>query len=152
MAEEIAVMVKICMSEHWNIVQVHDWFESNLGYFIDMELCDLTLHDYIHNRGTFVSENSNLLNDAPFFVLEECTAELKLLNVWNIIEHIAQGLEFIHQEHYTHRDIKPLNGNHSLLTRDTDLSSLFSSNESMENRRFWTHIRNYDQCCPYHKI
>jgi ankyrin repeat protein len=101
------------MSQHLNIVQVlqHDWFESNSDYFIDMELCTLTLQDYIHSRKTFIKQDSDLLNDAPIFVLDECSEHLRLLNIWTIISHIAQGLEYIHREHYTHRDIKPLNGN-----------------------------------------
>jgi serine/threonine protein kinase len=109
--KEIAVIVKVCMAEHQNIVQViqHDWFESSSGYFIDMELCSLTLHDYIHNRAPFIEKNPDLANHGPIFVSDDCSAHLKLLNIWSIINHIAQGLEFIHQEHYTHRDIKPLN-------------------------------------------
>jgi serine/threonine protein kinase len=101
------------MSEHPNIVQVlqHDWFESNSDYYIDMELCDLTLQDYIHNRASFIGQHPDFSNHAPTFVSDNCSAHLNLLNIWTIIHHVAKGLEFIHQEHYTHRDIKPLNGN-----------------------------------------
>jgi serine/threonine protein kinase len=100
------------MSEHRNIVQVmqHDWFLSGSSYFIDMELCSLTLHDYIYNRPLFVQQNPDLTNHPPIFVVDDCSAHLNLLNVWSIISHIAQGLEFIHKEHYTHRDMKPQNG------------------------------------------
>lgn len=109
-ADEIAVITKICTSKHRNIVQVmhHDWFESSFGYFIDMELCDLTLHEYINNRSIFVQQRSDFLNP-PIFVSDDCSMHLNLLNIWTIITHIAQGLEFIHRERYSHRDLKPPN-------------------------------------------
>jgi serine/threonine protein kinase len=108
--KEVAVILKICMSGHQNIVQVlrDDWFESENDYFIDMELCSLTLHDYINDRPTFVNRTPDLLNN-PTFVEDDCSAHLKLLNIWTIVSHVAQGLAFIHRERYTHRDIKPLN-------------------------------------------
>jgi serine/threonine protein kinase len=73
-----------------------------------MELCSLTLHDYIYNRATFVQKSPNLL-DLPAFVLDNCSARLNLLNIWTIIHHICQGLGFIHGENYAHRDLKPAN-------------------------------------------
>lgn len=111
--QEAAVIDKICMSEHRYIVQVlqHDWFESDPGYFIDMELCVLTLHNYIYNRAPFIEQNPDLSINAPIFVLDDCSAHMKALNIWTIVNHIAQGLSFIHQENYTHRDIKPPNSN-----------------------------------------
>jgi serine/threonine protein kinase len=112
-AEEIAVIVKICMSKHRNIVEVlrHGWFESNADGYIDMELCDLTLDNYIHNRASLIGQHFDFSNHAPLVVSDDCSAHLDLLNIWTIINDIAQGLEFIHQQHYTHRDIKPPNGN-----------------------------------------
>jgi serine/threonine protein kinase len=126
------------MSEHRFIVQVlqHGWFESNSDYFIDMELCVLTLHDYIHNRAPFIEQNPDLSNHAQFFVADNCSAHLKVLNIWTIINHIAQGLSFIHQAHFTHRDIKPPNSNFVTLKR-ADYSTLLSSNKFMEDCGFW---------------
>jgi serine/threonine protein kinase len=98
------------MSEHRNIVQVlqHGWLQSDSYYFIDMELCGLTLGDYINDRATFVQQSPNLLND-PIFVPHDCPTQQHLLNVWTITHHIGQGLEFIHGEQYAHRDLKPDN-------------------------------------------
>jgi serine/threonine protein kinase len=108
--KEIAVILKICTSDHQNIVQVlqHGCFRSDFLYFIDMELCGLALDDYIHDRTRFVEQSPNFLNH-PTFVSDNCSIHLHLLNVWTIIDHIAQGLEFIHREHYAHRDLKPAN-------------------------------------------
>jgi serine/threonine protein kinase len=98
------------MSKHRNIVQVihHGCFHSDFVYFIDMELCSLTLQDYINKTATFVQQSPNLLN-YPTFVIDNCSIHLQILNVWTIINHIARGLEFIHGEHYAHRDLKPAN-------------------------------------------
>jgi serine/threonine protein kinase len=110
--KEIAVILKICKSDHQHIVQVlqHGRFQSDSQYFIDMELCGLALDDYINDRARLVVQSPDLLNSNTFtFVQEDCSPRLHLLNVWTIIDHIAQGLEFIHGEHYAHRDLKPAN-------------------------------------------
>jgi serine/threonine protein kinase len=106
--QEIDVLLKICTSKHPNIVQVlqHGWFHSYS--FIDMELCGLTLDDYINARARLVEQCPSLLN-APTFVQDDCSIHPHLLNVWTIMDHIAEGLEFIHGERYAHRDLKPAN-------------------------------------------
>lgn len=97
--------MKICKPGHQNIVQVlrYDWLHSGSTCFIDMELCTLTLSDYISRRSLFTEQTST-------FVSEDCSGEEKLINIWTVTHHIAQGLDYIHQLGYTHRDLKPANG------------------------------------------
>lgn len=79
-------------------------------YFIDMELCNLTLHEYINysNHGvTFDFEIHE--TSAPVFVSNDCSHLMRMRNVWTIIEHIALGLEFMHTHKQVHRDLKPKN-------------------------------------------
>lgn len=106
------MIMKICTNRHPNIVQVlqHDWFVSHSTCFIDMDLCDLTLHDYIKNRAAFVAESPELFDNLAF-VEENCSPQLKLRNIWMITLHIANALNFIHKMGYVHRDLKPLNSN-----------------------------------------
>ena len=103
---------KICTTGHGNIVQIllHDWFKSGSIYFIDMELCNLNLHDYIYRTEEY-SRHASAFSNNLTFVVEDSSPQLKLVNIWTIIDHIAQGLEFIHEKHYIHRDLKPLNSN-----------------------------------------
>lgn len=89
-----------------------------------MELCALNLHDYIYHTPEYSHRASALLNE-PIFVLDNATAHLKLLNIWTIMNHIAEGLEFIHENHFIHRDLKPLNSN--LIGDLANGSTLFKS-------------------------
>jgi serine/threonine protein kinase len=100
--------MQICKSGHKNIVQAlgHDWLQSGSTCFVDLELCTLTLSDYIYRR----SEQTSDLFQGSIFVSEDCSAQQKLINIWTIAHHIAQGLDYIHQMGYTHRDLKPVNG------------------------------------------
>lgn len=104
-------MLKICTVGNQNIVGIlrHGWFDTASLCFIDMELCDLNLDDYINCRSTFVTQAPTLLNE-PVFVAQDCAAHVQMLNTWTIINHIAQGIESIHENNYTHRDLKPANG------------------------------------------
>lgn len=60
-----------------------------LTLFIQMELCDLTLKDWIERRDEY--ENFNYLNSK------------------NVFKQIVTGLNFIHMNNLIHRDIKPAN-------------------------------------------
>ena len=78
------------------------------------------------------------LSNDPTFVVEDSLTHLKLLNIWTIIDHVAQGLEFIHENNYVHRDLKPLNSN--LNSCALLILVLYSSHRQiMENRR----LRSY---------
>lgn len=77
-------------------------------YYIDMELCDLNLDDYIHGdrQASFPMARAHAIN---IFVSKDCSLLEKMRNVWTIMIHISQGLDFIHQNGQVHRDLKPRN-------------------------------------------
>jgi serine/threonine protein kinase len=110
--------------EHPNIVQIINhgtlgkWSESNID-FIDMELCDVTLTnyvDYVHNRTPIdppsapVDTLFTLHRTDAAFVRKDCGPLEKVQNLWTIGVHIASGLEFLHARSHIHRDVKPGNG------------------------------------------
>jgi len=93
---------------HQNIVQIlqYDWLEpGSPWYFIDMEYCHITLHDYIRHTP---------LRHPPWhyptFTDPDADSQIIALNVSLIMFHIASGLEFLHSNAHVHRDLKPKNG------------------------------------------
>jgi serine/threonine protein kinase len=72
-------------------------------YYIDMELCDLSLHEYIHR-----DPESSVPESIPYFI-QDAPSSVKVLQIWNIMKHILSGVEFIHNNREIHRDLKPQN-------------------------------------------
>jgi serine/threonine protein kinase len=100
---------------HPNVISIlkHGWLKYNY-FFIDMELCDCTLFEYIK-----YSDNpamgcpiaiSKLRHMYPVFVHRNSPHATRLRNMWTVGLHIASGLEFMHASKYVHRDLKPRNG------------------------------------------
>jgi serine/threonine protein kinase len=99
----------LCQCGHENIIQV---FRHGLlrpiqtFYFIDMELCDLNLKEYLKNtktgvRGLIEWPRAIREGHGPFLV---CA----------ILQQIIRGLAFIHSKGETHRDLNPQNGSYIL--------------------------------------
>jgi len=110
---------------HPNIVlALHHGALSRHQYYFDMELCDLTLHEYIH--GTRPEEIVNAVANLgdPLkttfaevtFVNKESGLETTLLNIWTIMSHVAAGLEFMHERGQVHRDLKPKNSEYATMS------------------------------------
>ena len=101
---EVRAIKKLCGHDaHPNIVEV-----LRLGvlvgspyYFIDMELCDMNLENYIYN-------NSPKRESLPRFV-KTAPSSVKASQIWNIMRQVASGVAFIHSHEEVHRDLKPRN-------------------------------------------
>ena len=104
--------------EHPNIIKIlgHGWLPSPHSYvFIDMDLCDSNLHDYIYGpRLVEITDAFLEGNPKPVYTPRECSLLIKLRNTWTIMAHISNGLEFIHANCQVHRDLKPRNGSFTL--------------------------------------
>ena len=112
--KEVDAIKKLCgIDTHVNITQVlnHGHLSNPIFYFIDMELCDLNLHEYIHAKNP-----SELL---PYFSRGDGVKSV--LQIWTVMTQIASGVEYIHRQNQVHRDIKPVNGD--ALCGMTDLCS-----------------------------
>lgn len=112
---------------HPNIITVlcHDWRGPPFSfYFIDMELCELSLHHYIHGDRSLDQPRSA----TPLFVSRDSPFPTIALNVWMIMSHITRGVEFIHSRKQVHRDLKPRNSTSSICYTN---SVLYSSSTNL---------------------
>ena len=113
-----------------NIVQVfdHGLLSQYPYYFIDMELCDFNLHDFIHRKNHPESSKS-----IPYFSQRDDS----ISQIWTIMSQVASGVEYIHRQGQVHRDIKPANGE-SLASITDVVSSVLLQMLGLETGRFWT--------------
>jgi serine/threonine protein kinase len=82
------------------------YFQFSDYYFIDMELCDMSLQEYLYPdslQATTVLGLPPFMKDLPDSSIEG--------HIWGIMTQISSGLKFIHSHSLVHRDLKPSNGN-----------------------------------------
>jgi len=98
----VRALKKLCQNKYTNIVQVFNYGQLNPDgavYFIDMELCDMSLEDYLQGQE---------LEHMSWAAIRE--QEEVLTHAYNILQQILNGLIFIHCLHEVHRDLSPANG------------------------------------------
>jgi serine/threonine protein kinase len=101
---EARVIRKLCgHGAHTNIVEVLRLGElgGSAYYFIDMELCDKNLEEYIYRQ-------SSTHESVPYF-LGNAPSSIKAKQIWNVVRQIASGIAFIHNHEEVHRELKPSN-------------------------------------------
>src|SRR5579859_5659317 len=112
---EIDSVVRLCMTNsHTNVISVlrHGRLQNTSHYYIDMELCQYSLRQYYQDS----MWNFNELADPDPNQPVERAPRMKA--AWRIMKQIAEGVAFIHSKGYTHRDLKPVNGNCLRITPD----------------------------------
>jgi len=90
----------------------HGWLTDPKRYFIDMELANFTLFDYLRYHDPSQSESAALnivASSSPVLVIKDPPLTGKWENMWMIGVHISRGLEFLHSHKHVHRDLKPKN-------------------------------------------
>jgi len=113
--QEVRAIQRLCgLRTHVNIVQVlnHGLLWNHPYYSIDMELCDMSLDDFMHPKTPPDPSKSHL----PSFV--KSGGKDLLLQIWTVMGQIASGVEYVHRERQIHRDIKPGNGRVHLYVSD----------------------------------
>jgi len=96
-------MKKLCHMSHPNMIQyiADGSVVSDSVYFIDMELCDINLRQYIDGalNVTGVHGLPVWQNDNPDIFL-----------ITAILQQLLSGLAFMQKEDKVHRDLDPRNG------------------------------------------
>jgi len=96
------------MGVHPHIVAVLRIGELRNRYlFIDMELCDLNLLEYIYC--------TKPRQTVPPYFIKDQPAPMKARQIWTVMVHISKGVQYLHHQNVVHRDLKPANGNDSAL-------------------------------------
>lgn len=100
---EVRAINKLCKSKHPNIVQVLSYGRlkaDGVFYFIDMELCGISLEKYIQGETM-----NNLINWNTVRIRNEVHE-----HAYKIMQQILNGMIYIHCLNEVHRDLSPSNG------------------------------------------
>ena len=116
---EVATVALLCTKSHPNIVEVFDHGPlSHVYYFIDMELCQLSLAELLR-RKTRTDGFDEWYLQWPIEDFED-----RLFFIVALMQELGNGLYFIHFHDKVHRDIKPENSNYILPCARTNRGSL----------------------------
>jgi len=129
---EMRAVAKLCMTAntHKNIVSVFDYGRlQGFNYFIDMELCDMNLQQWIDR--TWHEDTAKKL---PHLTIE-LPPRMRIGQIWDIMEDITRAVAFIHGEREIHRDLKPSNSI-CFMTLSNQISPVFFCKRSLEGHRF----------------
>src|SRR5271154_5475099 len=120
---EIRVIKKLCSNcGHRNIIDVlhHGWLNKDQWYYFDMELCAMSLEDFIN--GPYIADLGH-----QYFDPTHVGNGPESLKLWNIMRDITSGLGYIHGLREVHRDLKPQNGIFTYLKANKVLLSVNSN-------------------------
>lgn len=106
---------------HPNIIRIlnYGWLYEDLcnSFYIDMDLCESNLHGYIYGKRMLQTEGCECTDlngiSTPVYVPRGSGVYVELRNIWTIMTHISNGVNFLHDHDQVHRDLKPPNGNPS---------------------------------------
>ena len=125
---EVRAMELLCRGLHDNIIAISSHgrlLPLHAFYFIDMELCDLNLQEFIE------STKKNVHGLMDWDVTIETGSGL--FAICAIIQQILMGVNFIHSHNEVHRDLNPQNSN-NFLHGCVNLSFIFIHKPLLEDR------------------
>src|SRR5271163_2490924 len=92
---EIHSIERLCQrGSHKNIV-AHGRLDGGF-YYMNMELCDLSLHDYIYQLWT-----PEMLATVAYLTVDQ-PPRMRMSQIWNILQDITDGLTYVHHHGLVH--------------------------------------------------
>ena len=90
MPNELRAVEKVCRGMNPHVLEVYNYgpLIGTPFYFIDMELCDMNLEEYIY---------------------QDNSSTMPATDIWRIMKDITDGVAFVHGNNEVHRDLKPTN-------------------------------------------
>ena len=128
--KEVKSMKDLGSEFHKNVIQYIADGEilSDSIYFIDMELCDINLDEYMNG-----TQNISGIHGLPAWNKEDPD----LFLIVAIVQQLLSGLDFMHKKQMVHRDLDPKNGEPRQFEWKIDVSIIFGYTGVVETRRLW---------------
>ncbi|CAF1346992.1 unnamed protein product [Rotaria magnacalcarata] len=82
-----------------------NYIDSKIVLFIQMQLCDTTLHDWLRYRDDSIVQDTPAEKKSVFYTLND----LGQRQCWHIFKQLLTAVEYLHSQSFVHRDIKPRN-------------------------------------------
>ncbi|CAF2490372.1 unnamed protein product [Rotaria sp. Silwood2] len=82
-----------------------NYMNSKIVLFIQMQLCDSTLHDWLRARDHAIIEETPNKMKNMFYSLND----LGQRQCWHIFKQLLTAVQYLHSQSFVHRDIKPRN-------------------------------------------
>ena len=130
-------MKTLCNKSNANMIQyiADGSIASNSDYFIDMELCDFDLDQYINGAC-----NVSGVHGLPVWN----TDNPDIFLIIAIMQQLLSGLAFMHKEGKVHRDLDPRNSKVHHFAQYLIVSTILGNRRVVENRGFWIDIVRND--------
>jgi serine/threonine protein kinase len=130
---EVRAIRRLCKTDHPNIVQVTDYGNLNddgIIFFIDMVLCETSLEAFLRGGVEAGGRRWEAIRQDETMSLEVS---------YTILQHIVNGLHYIHTMGEVHRDLSPHNGIIFCCRGRAELRSVVQG-RILATRRFRSHI------------
>jgi serine/threonine protein kinase len=100
---ELKALRSLCGPKNIITILRYGNIDGGIGDYVDMELCDGTLRQYIAGSDPFRPQNKDPMSMSPDAV------QRRIENAWEIMSHIVAGVQHIHSQDFVHRLLCPSN-------------------------------------------